>query len=383
MKEWGLINEEMIYIKDANGKASMFNGSIPPIGSVEITQLEFQKLTNTGGTGAAPVVPAPAAVVTPPASFIPTGYDTIEACKAEAPKVASSKVFAGQDWEVVKRKWVESNCNGTTPCIVGNASSNINLRKAMCEGTFTMGAPAAATPSEYTVYKGGVPSKMTVDQISQGLADGTIKPTDKVWDISKGQGSDAIVPLSTLTLDTKIQASIKTIAPELAGEEKTYEISADGRAAAIKYTKETLTKAIADGTLNKDSAYVIIVDPATQAKSYQKVMLNADLVPIINSASGAQPIAAERKSTNIPELDAWLKGPIGSAWDKLTDPKQKESMFDSFEKTDPTITKLKDTVGKGQLRSALGMAADTGFGRKLQNFRGKVGAAITGNQPVA
>jgi hypothetical protein len=204
-----------------------------------------------------------------------------------------------------------------------------------------------------------------------------------VWDISKGQGSDAIVPLSTLTLDTKIQASIKTIAPELAGEEKTYEISADGRAAAIKYTKETLTKAIADGTLNKDSAYVIIVDPATQAKSYQKVMLNADLVPIINSASGAQPIAAERKSTNIPELDAWLKGPIGSAWDKLTDPKQKESMFDSFEKTDPTITKLKDTVGKGPLRSALGMAADTGFGRGLQRLRGKVGAAITGNQPVA
>ncbi len=314
---------------------------------------------------------------------IPTGYDSNEACKAEAPKLAASKVFAGQSWDVVKAKWVESNCNGTTPCNVGTEASNINLRKAMCEGTFTMGAPAAATPSEYTVYKGGVPSKMTVDQISQGLADGTIKPTDKVWDISKGQGSDAIVPLSTLTLDTKIQASIKTIAPELAGEEKTYEISADGRAAAIKYTKETLTKAIADGTLNKDSAYVIIVDPATQAKSYQKVMLNADLVPIINSASGAQPIAAERKSTNIPELDAWLKGPIGSAWDKLTDPKQKESMFDSFEKTDPTITKLKDTVGKGPLRSALGMAADTGFGRGLQRLRGKVGAAITGNQPVA
>jgi hypothetical protein len=314
---------------------------------------------------------------------IPTGYDSIEACKAEVAKLVASKVFAGQNWEVVKAKWVESNCNETTPCDNGSQASNTNLKKAMCEGTFTMGAPAAATPSEYTVYKGGVPSKMTVDQISQGLADGTIKPTDKVWDISKGQGSDAIVPLSTLTLDTKIQASIKTIAPELAGEEKTYEISADGRAAAIKYTKETLTKAIADGTLNKDSAYVIIVDPTTQAKSYQKVMLNADLVPIINSASGAQPITAERKSTNIPELDAWLKGPIGSAWDKLTDLKQKESMFDSFEKTDPTITKLKDTVGKGPLRSALGMAADTGFGRGLQRLRGKVGAAITGNQPVA
>ena len=389
MKEWGLINEEMIYIKDANGKASMFNGSIPPIGSTKIDKVEFDAINNQLGTGStpAPVVPAPEPVAKAPepvakAPFIPTGYDTIEACKAAGAKDVSSKVFAGQDWEVVKAKWVESKCNGTTPCIAGTMSSNINLRKAICEGTFTMGGPAAATPSEYTVYKGGVPSKMTVDQISQGLADGTIKPTDKVWDTTKGQGSDAIVPLSTLTSDTKIQASIKTIAPELAGVEKTYEISADGRAAAIKYTKETLTKAIADGTLNKDSAYVIIVDPATQAKSYQKIMLNTDLIPIINSASGAQPITAERKSTNIPELDAWLKGPIGSAWDKLTDLKQKESMFDSFEKTDPIITKLKDTVGKGPLRSALGMAADTGVGRGLQRLRGKVGASITGNQPV-
>lgn len=387
MKEWGLINEQMKYIKNTTtGKATMLPaGSIVPAGSVEIQKIEFDTLNNQLGTGATPA-PAPAAVVPAPAPFIPKGYDTIEACKAEAPINVSSKVFAGQPWNVVKGKWVESKCNGTTPCIAGNATSNINLRKAICEGTFTMGGPAAATPatpSEYTVYKGGVPSKMTVDQISQGLADGTIKPTDKVWDTTKGQGSEAIVPLSTLTSDTKIQASIKTIAPELAGVEKTYEISADGRAAATKYTKETLTKAIADGTLNKDSAYVIIVDPATQAKSYQKVMLNTDLIPIINSASGAQPITAERKSTNIPELDAWLKGPIGSAWDKLTDLKQKESMFDSFEKTDPTITKLKDTVGKGPLRSALGIAADTGLGRGLQRLRGRVGAAITGDQPVA
>ena len=78
-----------------------------------------------------------------------------------------------------------------------------------------------------------------------------------------------------------------------------------------------------------------------------------------------------------------MKVPIGSAWDKLTDLKQKESMFDSFEKTDPTITKLKDTVGKGPLRSALGIAADTGLGRGLQRLRGRVGAAITGDQPVA
>jgi hypothetical protein len=265
------------------------------------------------------------------AKFIPKGYESVEACKADYKTTylsgVSMKVF-GQYYTVIQKKWLESKCVGKTPCDK-SGDSNTNLAMAICEGTFNMSGPVAtpaastestsstastavvplaSTPSEYTVYKGGVPSKMTVDQISQGLADGTIKPTDKVWDTSKGQGSNAIVPLSTLTSDTKIQASIKTIAPEL---------------------------------------------------------------------------AAERKSTNIPELDAWLKGPIGSAWDKLTDPKQKESMFDSFEKTDPTITKLKDTVGKGPSRSALGMAADTGLGRGLQRLRGRVGSAITGNQPVA
>ena len=105
-----------------------------------------------------------------------------------------------------------------------------------------------------------------------------------------------------------------------------------------------------------------------------------DLKPMFNKVAPEE--AQERKSTNIPELDAWLKGPIGSAWDKLTDPKQKESMFDSFEKTDPTISQLKNTLGKGKVRSALGMAADTGFGRGIQNLRAKAGAAITGNQPV-
>jgi hypothetical protein len=97
MKEWGLINEKA--------------ATVVPAPAAVVT-------TNAVGTAAAPVVPAPAAVVQAPvaqASFIPTGYDSIEACKAEAevPKLVASKVFAGQDWEVVKRKWVDSKCNGT------------------------------------------------------------------------------------------------------------------------------------------------------------------------------------------------------------------------------------------------------------------------------
>lgn len=53
-----------------------------------------------------------------------------------------------------------------------------------------------------------------------------------------------------------------------------------------------------------------------------------------------------------------------------------------YEKMEPRISQLKNTLGKGKVRSALGMAADTGFGRGIQNLRAKTGAAITGNQPV-
>jgi hypothetical protein len=97
---------------------------------------------------------------------------------------------------------------------------------------------------------------------------------------------------------------------------------------------------------------------------------------------GPASVTPEIKPTGNAELDTWLKGPIGSAWNKLTDQKQKESMFDSFEKTDPTIVSLTNSLGKGPLRSLVGMSADTKLGRGIQNLRGKVGAAITGNQPV-
>jgi hypothetical protein len=96
---------------------------------------------------------------------------------------------------------------------------------------------------------------------------------------------------------------------------------------------------------------------------------------------GPSDVQPQRKPTGIPELDTWLKGPIGAAWDQIKDPKQKEDMYDSFEKTDPIISKLKDSVGKNKVRAALGMRADTMLGRAFQKGRENLANAISGTQP--
>ena len=36
----------------------------------------------------------------------------------------------------VKQKWINANCNGTTPCIKGNSNKNINLKDAVCSGSW-------------------------------------------------------------------------------------------------------------------------------------------------------------------------------------------------------------------------------------------------------
>jgi len=147
MKEWGLINEQMKYIKNkTTNVATMFNGPIIPADSVEISQLEFQNLTNTGGAGATGVVPAP--VVPAPVKFVPNGYDSVEACKSAYKTTylsgVSMKVF-GQNYTVIQKKWIESKCNGKTPCDKSGAA-NTNLAMAICEGTFNMSGPVVPAP---------------------------------------------------------------------------------------------------------------------------------------------------------------------------------------------------------------------------------------------
>jgi peptidoglycan hydrolase-like protein with peptidoglycan-binding domain len=172
-------------------------------------------------------------------------------------------------------------------------------------------------------------------------------------------------------------AIINKVAPELAPETKPFKISITGTQADMKdMTAEQVIAAIKDKTLT-DKAYVV-----NAAGQFEPVMKNIELSKIIQTAMGPANVTPEIKPTGNAELDTWLKGDVGSAWNKLTDQKQKESMFDSFEKTDKTIISLTNSLGKGPLRSLVGMPADTKLGRGIQNLRGKVGAAITGNQPV-
>jgi hypothetical protein len=145
MKEWGLINEQIKYIKNkTTNVATMFNGPIIPADSVEISQLEFQNLTKTGGAGTT----VSGATAVAPAPFIPNGYDSVEACKTAYKTTylsgVSMKVF-GQNYTVIQKKWIESKCNGKTPCDKSGAA-NTNLAMAICEGTFNMSGPVVPAP---------------------------------------------------------------------------------------------------------------------------------------------------------------------------------------------------------------------------------------------
>jgi hypothetical protein len=42
----------------------------------------------------------------------------------------------GLNWKKERQKWVDANCKGTTPCILGNSKTNSNLRNAFCDKTW-------------------------------------------------------------------------------------------------------------------------------------------------------------------------------------------------------------------------------------------------------
>ena len=55
-------------------------------------------------------------------------------CKNKSPYNAFTD--AGLNWKEESRKWIDANCNGTTPCILGDYQTNVNLRSAFCDGTW-------------------------------------------------------------------------------------------------------------------------------------------------------------------------------------------------------------------------------------------------------
>jgi hypothetical protein len=55
-------------------------------------------------------------------------------CRNKSPYNAFTD--AGLNWKKERQKWIDAKCNGTTPCILGDAQTNINLRNAFCDGTW-------------------------------------------------------------------------------------------------------------------------------------------------------------------------------------------------------------------------------------------------------
>ena len=67
-------------------------------------------------------------------------------CKNKNPYNAFTD--AGLNWRVERQKWIDVKCNGTTPCILGNAQTNINLRNALCAGTWPLKKDTPQTPEQ-------------------------------------------------------------------------------------------------------------------------------------------------------------------------------------------------------------------------------------------
>lgn len=87
----------------------------------------------------------------PPGSAIDTekpkdGLKIDANCKNKNPYNAFTD--AGLNWKQERQKWIDAKCNGTTPCILGNATTNINLRNALCDGTWPLKKDTPKTPEQ-------------------------------------------------------------------------------------------------------------------------------------------------------------------------------------------------------------------------------------------
>lgn len=238
------------------------------------------------------------------------------------------------------------------------------------EFTETGGKPTAqpTTPESYTVYKQDptdpnktVPTKMTKDEITKGLADGTLKKDVKVWDPSLG---NTPVPMTTLTADTTIQTAIKSIAPELQKELSLYILDANNQRQGPLNAAELEKQIVTDKTITSETK---VYNGSTWVPASQI----ADLKPFFDKLGPQAPAAAqpEIKSTGNPKVDEWLKTPAGQTYLQAAD---KEAIIDMLERTkDPVIAAAggKDAFRKLMLGA---ISADTRGGRFLQRV-GQIG----------
>jgi hypothetical protein len=79
------------------------------------------------------------------------GGDKGANCKNKTPYDALTG--GGLNWKEERQKWIDANCNGTTPCKLGDATTNINLRNAYCDGTWPPKKDVAQTPEQIEACK--------------------------------------------------------------------------------------------------------------------------------------------------------------------------------------------------------------------------------------
>ena len=318
-------------------------------------------------------------------------YGTVEACKTayntEYLSGISQKV-TGQNWKIIQKKYLEAKCNGKTPCDTG-AESNKNLAMEICEGTFTLAgaaAPAAQTTTgSATGTTFAIDNKATVLNTDQEITDMVkAKKITAETQVFKSPEIPTWTKISALPEDSPIKkavmAIIATVPPDLQGETKSFKISPDGKQPAKDYTAEQLTAAIKDGSLTQN-AFVVVTDQATGKSSYQSIMQNVEASKIVNLASGPESLKSEFKTTGVPELDAWLKGPIGSAWDKM-EGKLKEKSLDTYKRQDPQLKAIMDKMGEGKVRDALGTKRNNMLARGFANVKKAGVEALGGTVPV-
>ena len=317
-------------------------------------------------------------------NFQTAKFADVESCKAEGRQGPAALVAKfGLNWGQTQKKWLDSKCNGKTPCDKLGVS-NVNLTNSLCEGTFgaASASPAAQTTTGSatgtTFYIDNKPTLLNTDQeISDMVKSKKITADTFVF---KSPEIPKPTKISALPEDSPIKkavmAIIATVPPDLQGETKTFKISPDGKQPAKDYTEEQLTAAIKDGSLTQNS-FVVVTDQATGKSSYQSIMQNPDASKIVNLASGPGQVADQFKTTGVPELDAWLKGPLGSVWDKMEEGKLKEKSLDTYKRQDPQLKAIMDKMGEGKVRDALGTKRNNMLARGFANIK-KAGVEALG-----
>jgi hypothetical protein len=191
------------------------------------------------------------------------------------------------------------------------------------------------------------------------------------------------IPAPTLIKDLKddnpikkaLMGEISKVAPELQQKMSIFILDEKGQRQGPFDATALEKQIVTDKTITKDTKVWNGADwvPASQVKELQQFF--EKLGP------QAPEVKSEFKTTGIPELDAWLKGPLGSVWDKMEEGKLKEKSLDTYKRQDPQLKAIMDKMGEGKVRDALGTKRNNMLARGFANIRKAGVEALGGTVP--